>query len=63
MFYTLRQAELAQKVYANAEAGEHYTRALALLDMQEAQCVDDANAGRCANSGSTHSMGAVRFST
>jgi len=42
LFYTLRQADLAQKVYANAEAGEHYTRALALLDMLEAQCADDA---------------------
>lgn len=38
--YTLKQAELAQKVYANAEAGEHYTRALALLDVLEAQSAD-----------------------
>jgi class 3 adenylate cyclase/tetratricopeptide (TPR) repeat protein len=35
LFYTLQAAERAQGIYANAEAVEHYTRALELLDAME----------------------------
>ena len=35
LFYTLQAAERAQGIYANAEAVEHYTRALELLDETE----------------------------
>lgn len=35
LFYTLQAAEQARKVYANAEAIRHYTRALELLDRLE----------------------------
>ena len=44
LFYTLRNARLAQKVYANAEAGEHYTRALALLEVMESRVNADDEA-------------------
>jgi tetratricopeptide (TPR) repeat protein len=37
LFYTLQAAEQARKIYANTEALEHYTQALALLDEMEAQ--------------------------
>ena len=35
LFYTVQAAEQAQRIYANAEALEHYTRALELLDEVE----------------------------
>ncbi len=41
LFYTLQAAEQARKIYANAEALEHYTRALELLDEMEAQTADE----------------------
>lgn len=37
LFYTVQAAEQAKRVYANAEALRHYTRALELLDHLEAQ--------------------------
>jgi len=37
LFYTVQAAEQARGIYANAEALEHYTRALELLDEIEAQ--------------------------
>jgi predicted ATPase/class 3 adenylate cyclase len=37
LFYTLSAAERAQGIYANAEALEYYTRALALLDETKSQ--------------------------
>jgi class 3 adenylate cyclase/tetratricopeptide (TPR) repeat protein len=42
LFYTLQAAEQARKIYANTEALEHYTQALALLDEMEAQ-VDEGH--------------------
>jgi tetratricopeptide (TPR) repeat protein len=41
LFYTLQAAEQAQDIYANAEALEHYGRALELLDEMEAQTTDE----------------------
>jgi class 3 adenylate cyclase len=41
LFYTLRAAEQAKKVYANAEAYRHYTRALELLDAMDAQATTE----------------------
>jgi len=41
LFYTVQAAEQAQGIYANAEALEHYTRALELLDEMEAQTSDE----------------------
>ena len=41
LFYTLQAAEQARKIYANAEALEHYTHALALLDEMEEQAPDE----------------------
>ncbi len=41
LFYTLQHAEQAKEVYANVEAGEHYTKALALLDVLDAQTQDE----------------------
>ncbi len=41
LFYTLQAAEQANAVYANAEALEHYTHALELLDRMEADVEDD----------------------
>jgi predicted GNAT family N-acyltransferase len=37
LFYTLLAAEQARKIYANAEALQHYTQALELLERLEAQ--------------------------
>lgn len=37
LFYTLEAAEQARGLYANAEAYEHYSHAIALLDEMEAQ--------------------------
>ena len=37
LFYTLLAADQARKIYANAEALQHYTRALALLDSLETE--------------------------
>jgi len=42
LFYTLKQAEHAKAISANAEAGAHYTRALTLLDMLERNESDPA---------------------
>jgi len=41
LFYTLQAAEQAKGIYANAEALEHYARALELLDEMEAQATDE----------------------
>jgi class 3 adenylate cyclase/tetratricopeptide (TPR) repeat protein len=41
LFYTLQAAEQARKIYANAEALEHYTHALELLDEMEEQAQDE----------------------
>ncbi|MBU0705550.1 MAG: AAA family ATPase [Chloroflexi bacterium] len=41
LFYTIQAAEQAQGIYANAEALEHYTRALELLDEMETQASDE----------------------
>ena len=40
LYHALGAAEEARKVYANAEALEHYSRALALLDQLESQSTD-----------------------
>jgi len=40
--YTLRNADRARSMYANAEAAQHYTHALALLTLLEAGIDDDA---------------------
>lgn len=40
--YTLKGAEYAKTIYANAEAGKQYTRALEMLDEMESQAADDA---------------------
>jgi len=37
LFYTIQAAEQSKRVYANAEALEHYSRALELLDEMEAR--------------------------
>ncbi len=39
--YSLKGAEYAKKIYANAEAGKQYTRALEILEMLEAQTTDE----------------------
>ena len=41
LFYTLQAAEQARGVYANAEAMEHYTRVVELLDEMEAEAIDE----------------------
>jgi tetratricopeptide (TPR) repeat protein len=41
LFYTVQAAEQAQRIYANAEALEHYTRALELLDEVEGEYGDE----------------------
>jgi class 3 adenylate cyclase/tetratricopeptide (TPR) repeat protein len=41
LFYTIQAAEQAKKIYANAEALEHYTHALELLNEMEAQATDE----------------------
>ncbi len=41
LFYTLRAAEQAREVYANAEALRHYTRALELLDEMQSTASDE----------------------
>jgi len=47
LFYTIQAAEQAQRIYANAEALEHYTRALELLDEVEVKVkVEDEVEGR-----------------
>ncbi|MGC9346609.1 MAG: AAA family ATPase, partial [Anaerolineae bacterium] len=38
--YTLRNAERSAEIYANAEASQHYTRALELLEQLEAEAHD-----------------------
>jgi class 3 adenylate cyclase/tetratricopeptide (TPR) repeat protein len=40
LFYTLQAAEQAKRIYSNAEALKHYTRALELLDELETLSVD-----------------------
>ncbi len=40
--YCLKGAEQAEKIYANAEAGKQYTRALEILDALEAQTTDES---------------------
>ncbi len=42
LHFTLKAAKQAYEVYANAEALEHYTHALSLLDMLESAAQDDA---------------------
>lgn len=42
LYYVLGAAAEARKVYANADALTHYTRALALLDQIEGQLTDEA---------------------
>ncbi len=41
LFYTLRAADQASKVYANAEALDHCNRAVALLEKMECETEDD----------------------
>jgi predicted ATPase/class 3 adenylate cyclase len=38
--YTLKNAERSKEIYANAEASQHYTRALALLEQLEEEAKD-----------------------
>jgi len=42
LFYTLQAAEQSERIYANAEALDRYTRALELLDEMEAQAANEA---------------------
>jgi len=48
LHYTLKAAEQARQVYANAEALEYYTRALELLDEMAAQAADEEQSAICA---------------
>ena len=54
LYHALGAAEEAQRVYANAEALEHYSRALTLLDQLESQSADEDQ---------FHSIRELRFET